>query len=344
MKKVVLIRLDKIGDLISTLPVDQASFLEGGDVHWVIAKGLGFIPENAEPKRKFIELDKVDVWPSFLKLLNFLKAEKPEVAVSFQAPWWVSLALLMAGVPVRAGVQSQWHSFLFLNKTLRQKRSEARQHEADYNADLLAYAFNLLEKRLIANNTNSGGYLSPVLHLKAPSSFDISKFGLKKNEYVIVHPGMAGSALNWPVSKYVDLISLLIKDQKVVLTGTAADEKWLSEIKSVYATHPQVVNLQSRVNSVELMSLISQAKAVVCPSTGVAHIAASLGTPVIAVYSPIRVQHPKRWAARGEHVEILLPDLSCPEHFHCQGESCKNFFCMNKISVQKVLDKVKELS
>ncbi len=336
MKKVVLIRLDKIGDLISTLAVDQAPFLTEADgpceVRWVVAKGLGFVPANSDPQRKFIELDKSEAWGSFLKLLKFLRFESPDVAVSFQAPWWVSLALLLSGVPTRAGVQSQWHSFLFLNKTLRQKRSEARQHEADYNADLLAHAFG------------QKSYPSPVLHLKSPIHLDLSTFSLEKNKFIIVHPGMAGSALNWPVNKYVDLISFLIKDQKVVLTGTAGDEKWLSEIKKTFAGNPQVVNLQSRLSSEELMSLISQAKAVVCPSTGVAHIAASLGTPVVGLYSPIGVQHPRRWAARGDHVEILVPDLDCPERFHCQGEACRNFFCMDKISVQSVLDKVRELT
>ncbi|WP_374032054.1 hypothetical protein [Bdellovibrio bacteriovorus] len=58
MKRILLIRLDKIGDLICSMPVDQVSFLEGWDKHWVIAKGLGFVPENADPQRKFLELKK----------------------------------------------------------------------------------------------------------------------------------------------------------------------------------------------------------------------------------------------------------------------------------------------
>jgi ADP-heptose:LPS heptosyltransferase len=344
MKKVVLIRLDKIGDLISTIPVDQAPFLSGSDITWVISKGLSFVPENADPKRKFIELDKNDPWPSFSKLVQFLRNEKPDVAVSFQAPWWVSLALLVAGVPVRAGVQSQWHSFLFLNKALRQKRSEARQHEADYNADLLAFAFDELDKRILSQRHTQGvQYLSPLLHMTAPEKIDLSRFGLQSHQYVIVHPGMAGSALNWPIAKYITLIAELIKDTKVVLTGTAADEKWLTEIKKTYVGNPQVINLQDQLNSKELLSVISEAKAVVCPSTGVAHIAAALGTPLVAMYSPIRVQHPRRWAARGNDVEILLPDSPCQAAFNCEGESCKYFFCMDKISVDSVLQKVKEI-
>lgn len=326
MKKLVLIRLDKIGDLISTLPVDQVSYLKDFEVTWVISKGLDFLPTYAEPPRKFIALDKNKAFESFKTLLGFLKKEKPEAAVSFQAPWWVSLALWLAGVPLRSGVRSQWHSFLFLNKSLRQKRSQAHQHEADYNADLLSFAFGASEK-------------APPLRLKSPGPIDLQRWGLEKKNFVIVHPGMAGSALNWPVEKYIELIQKLVLRHKVVLTGTAADEKWLGEIKTQMAGHPQVVNLQSQLTATELLSLIEAALGVVAPSTGVAHLAAALHTPVVTLFSPIRVQHPIRWAPRGPNVEILLPRVSCPAAFNCQGETCKDFFCMNQISVESVFEK-----
>src|SRR5690606_15877302 len=152
---------------------------------------------------------------SYRQLLDYLQKEKPDMAVSFQAPWWVSMALWKAGVKVRAGVRSQWHSFLFLNKSLRQKRSEARQHEADYNADLLAYAADELEKRLLDLNSVHGSYKSPLLKLKDPGQLDLSKWGLEKEKYIVVHPGMAGSALNWSQEKYVELIRNLTTDYRV---------------------------------------------------------------------------------------------------------------------------------
>lgn len=342
-KKVVLIRLDKIGDLISTLPTDQLSYLQNAEVRWVIAKGLGFIPSFADPVRKYIELDKEDSWNSFQKLLGFLREYQPDMAISFQAPWWVSLALWITRIPARAGVQSQWHSFLFLNHGLRQKRSEARQHEADYNCDLVAFAFGQLENRLIGNRTIHGGYLSPTLSLQDPQKLDLKKWNLEAKKFVVVHPGMAGSALNWTVKKYIDLISFLVKDHRVVLTGTAGDEKWLKDIKETYHQHPQVLNLQNELNPEELLSLLAQALVVIVPSTGVAHMASSLGTPVISMFSPVQVQHPRRWAPRGSEVEILLPDVKCPAQFQCLGESCKYFYCLDRISVEDVLSKVRAL-
>jgi len=306
-KKVLLIRLDKIGDLICTLCVDQVSFLKDCDVQWVISKGLGFVPDHAEPSRKYLELSK-DNWQESLRdLRRFLRNFQPDVAVSFQAPWWVSYALWAEQVPVRAGVQSQWHSFLFLNKGLRQRRSLATQHEADYNLDLLLHAFSI-EEEVTQEKT-------PILKLKAPVNFPLlEKYHLQPGHYVVVHPGMAGSALNWPIPRYIEFIEKAADTAQVVLTGTPADEPWLKDIKEFFKNHPRVLSLQSQLVPAELFTVLKNAKAVVVPSTGVAHMAASLGVPVLGIYSPVRVQHPRRWAARGDKVHIFVPSHQDPDH------------------------------
>ncbi|KHD89810.1 MAG: hypothetical protein OM95_01735 [Bdellovibrio sp. ArHS] len=328
MKKVLLIRLDKIGDLICTMCVDQVSFLKDRDVHWVISKGLGFVPDNADPHRKYLELAKDDWRTSLQSLRSFLKDFKPDVAVSFQAPWWVSYALWAENVPVRAGVQSQWHSFLFLNRGLRQRRSQAVQHESDYNLDLLLHAFGV-EEEITQEKT-------PELKLLAPlNPALLAKHNLTSGQYVVVHPGMAGSALNWPIAKYIEFISAAKKDSLVVLTGTPADEPWLKDIKEHFAGDARVLSLQNQLKATELFTVLKNAKAVVVPSTGVAHMAASLGAHVLGIYSPVRVQHPRRWAARGPHVRIFMP--------HSQDQDHVDPRCMDEISVEDLLKALSSL-
>lgn len=321
-KKVLLIRLDKIGDLICTMCVDQVSFLKDHDVHWAIAKGLAFVPEHASPKRSFLELDKNNWKESLKKLRQFLKEYRPDIAVSFQAPWWVSYALWAENISVRAGVKSQWHSFLFFNRGLRQKRSLATQHESEYNMDLLRHALGISAPTDV-----------PTLLLESQGDEEVlSKHHLTKNDYVVVHPGMAGSALNWPITSYIELITKILPIHPVVLTGTPADEPWLTEIKSHFKGQKNFINLQNELKPSGLFSVLKNAKAVVVPSTGVAHMAASLGTKVLGLYSPLRVQHPRRWAARGKDVTIF-----CPKERDRYGDVSK---LMNEISVDEVFNKL----
>lgn len=327
-KKVLLIRLDKIGDLICTLCVDQVSFLEDCDVQWVISQGLGFIPDNSDPQRNYLELSKTNWQESLHDLRRFLRDYKPDVAVSFQAPWWVSYALWAENIPVRAGVKSQWHSFLFLNKGLRQRRSQANQHEADYNMDLLLHAFSINEEILQEK--------TPTLKLVAPvNPHLLETHSLKPRQFVVVHPGMAGSALNWPITSYMDFIEQASANWHIVLTGTAADEPWLKDIKERFKNHPRVVCLQGLLKPTELFTVLKNARAVIVPSTGVAHMAASLGVPVLGLYSPLRVQHPRRWAARGNHVQIFVPTV--PDIDHVDPA------CMEKIKVADILTALSSL-
>lgn len=297
-KKIVLIRLDKIGDLICSLPVDQVIDTNEYDVTWLVQKGMGQVVDLGVRPRKYFELDKNDPKSSAKQLAKILKDIQPDIAISFQAPWWVSFELFKARIPVRSGVRSQWHSFLFLNQGLRQKRSLAVKHELDYNLDLVLKTLNLKHSREFL-----------FFEITQPTATEVlEKFHLKSKGYIVVHPGMMGSALNWKQSQYIDYIhQLLLRQKKIVITGTPSDEPYLTEIKKKYAGHADVLILQSKLNMKELIQVLAHAEFVVAPSTGVAHLAASVGTRVLAIFSPIRVHHPRRWSPRGSQVEVYLP-------------------------------------
>ncbi|MCX7977969.1 MAG: glycosyltransferase family 9 protein, partial [Bdellovibrionaceae bacterium] len=301
MKKAFLIRLDKIGDLVCTLPVDEHPSLQGWDVLWVIQKGIGFVAEASKPKRKYVELDKSNPASSSKDLRRLLQEYQPELAVSFQSPWWVNFALWRERVPIRAGVLSQWHSYLFLNKGLRQKRSLAEKHESEYNYELMSYALD------------STSDAAPVLKLQAPEE----ALPFLPESYVIVHPGMAGSARNIPQFRYLELIRSLAKTENVVITGTDSDLPFLNEIKNQALSLPRVFWLVGKLSPVQLLSALNKAKHIYSPSTGIAHLAASLDRPVTAWYSPIRVQSSRRWGPRGAKVQIIEPQVICPEAFRC---------------------------
>jgi heptosyltransferase I len=336
-KKLLLIRLDKIGDLICTLGVDQIPEVQKYDRLWVINKGLSFVTDHLKHSSehtpaRYLELEKSQPRIAFKKLLDLLKKEKPDVAISFQATWWVNFALFLSGVPIRAGVLSQWHSFLFLNKGLRQKRSLAVQHESEYNQELLCYALDLPSSPV------------PIVELKIQDpQNEIEKFLSSKNieplNYVVVHPGMAGSALNWPVQKYADYIIKLSHKYKVVLTGTAMDDPWIHPLLEILMASPEysklnIINLQSQITLKELLWILKNAKWVLAPSTGVTHLTAALGTPLKSIYSPIRVHLAKRWGPRGlGKIEILSPQVPCPEAFVCAGSNCPFYNCMDGVNI-----------
>lgn len=309
---IVLVRMDKIGDLVVSLPVDEHPVFGGQRVHWFISKGLSFITEQAAPKRHSTEFKRGFSIFEFFRMVNWLKRNNPQTAVLLHCPWWVSLAFWMAGVPERMGRKSQWHSWLFLNIPVKQKRSGSDRHESDYNFDLVEWGFY----RLGVRRTPNLSFLKRAyLRLLAPNPFGtLEARGLKSRGYRVVHPGMAGSALNWPQENFVELITAMAAELPVVITGTKMDQKYLQGIASV-RNLPNVKWLVDELKVFELLDLLSQAKSVIAPSTGVLHLAASLGTPVVGIYSPRKVEHPRRWGPKGLAATYLVPPVQEAELF-----------------------------
>lgn len=343
--KLLFIRLDKIGDLVCTLPCDEHPELAQTEKFWIIQKGNEFILENSLPERKFLSLDKSNPKESQEKLSTFLKENQFDAAFSFQSPWWVNWALFKAKIPHRFGVLSQWHSFLFLNQGLRQKRSQAEKHEADYNFEIVTMGLN----KLLGNNIESlTAAKTPVLRMQAPENSSLlSKWNLTPSFYFVVHPGMAGSALNWQQKQYIEFIQSYLQkfsDKDIVITGTPMDEEYLKDIKAYFSENKKVKVLQNQINTRELLTVLKNSCGILAPSTGVLHLAASMGVPCYGIYSPIKVQHPKRWSVRGEKINIFLPDsvsqnqkTDCPATFKCLKENCPKYDCMKDISPSKIL-------
>ncbi len=330
-KKVLLIRLDKIGDLICTLPVDQILDSEAYDITWVVQKGLGQLLDLSEKKIKYIELDQRIAQHSRSVFSKFLKSGQFDIAVSFQCPWWINFELFKHRIPRRIGVLSQWHSFLFLNQGLRQKRSQAIKHEFEYNLDLVLRI--------------TGPVQTPAENIvfrfqKPTSSATLDLYHLKN--YIVIHPGMMGSALNWSQDQYILEIQNQIEQNKtVVITGTTADEPYLTKIKEIYQNHPQVCWLQSKLSMKQLIEILYFSERVIAPSTGVVHLAASLGKNISAIYSPIQVHHPRRWGPRSissaQDIQVAMPQVKCPAQKSCLQDQCPHFNCMDKVKLNSIV-------
>lgn len=322
MKKTLLVRMDRLGDLVLTLPIEN-SFEELKNSHWWIPEGLGFVAKSARPEPSFEEVSKDFSFKNFFSLLKTLKKEKYDQALIFYAPAWVYFLIFLARIPVRAGRFSQWYSFALLNRGLRQKRSLSEKNELHYNFELARETLNLQPHP---------GAPKP-LSLQPSSSQDetLTQHHLSDKNYVVIHPGMGGSALNWPTENYKALVKkLLDSGQKVAVTGTKGDRAYTEPLKDL-ANQNGMHWLVEKLSGTELMDVLAAAKWVLAPSTGVVHLAASLGTQIYGIYSPVRAQSAVRWGPQGPRVQVLTLNVNCPAQLECLKESCPHHPCMGLV-------------
>jgi ADP-heptose:LPS heptosyltransferase len=86
----------------------------------------------------------------------------------------------------------------------------------------------------------------------------------------------------------------------------------------------------------ELTAALSLQDALTVSSTGPMHIAAALGTAVVALFSSHRVQVPQKWAPLGRRVTILQAPLREGESPDLPAEQGARH--MQRITVEQVLD------
>jgi heptosyltransferase I len=296
---------------------------------WWISRGLGFIADHAMPPRQVREMRSKIGLSEFRQLLRETKARQYKAAVVLHAPWWVNILLWLARIPKRVGVKSQWHSFLFLNHGIRQKRSLSEMSELDYNLRVVEEGFELNPESLDRHG----------MKLAIDSDWQndtLKRYNLTREKYSVVHPGMSGSARNWPTELYGEWIKKASKSSKVVITGTASDNAILDALRALVGDNSDVIWLDAKLSGPQLLHILHAAKQVLAPSTGIAHLAAALGRSVIGLYSPMKVQHPTRWRPLGPSVKTLTPAVECPAKTNCLGANCAHFDCMKLITIAQV--------
>jgi heptosyltransferase-3 len=97
--------------------------------------------------------------------------------------------------------------------------------------------------------------------------------------------------------------------------------------------HPNVTDLTGKLNLEELTSFIGQVDGLLACSTGVLHLAASLGVYTLGLYSPMRPIHPGRWMPVGRKATYLALKKDC--NLCRKSTTCA---CIESISVEEVRD------
>lgn len=313
------VRDDRMGDFILTLPAIAAL-------------------QEAYPKARLTVAVSSAVYPlavrllpgknvfshsgSFFKFLLFLKSEKFELVVFFRPRLGTALAAFLTGIPKRLGTGYRGYSFLF-NLKHYEHRNPAEKQEAEYSLGLLKKLD--IDKPLRFETT--GIDTKEAEETAKKLGLDFSK------NWIAIHPGSGGSSPNWPKKNYVELAKKLSEAGFSILwTGAAF------ELKDINGPG---ISLAGKTEIWDLACLYSRAKLVIAPSTGPLHLASLVGTPVIGIYSPVRVNSPRRWGPLGPKTKTLVPP---GEECNCKARECRRGNCMELLEVETAFQAALESS
>ncbi|MBS1651232.1 MAG: glycosyltransferase family 9 protein [Bacteroidetes bacterium] len=214
----------------------------------------------------------------------------------------IAKAAKKAKINLRIGTRNRLFHLFTCNQLVKLSRKNSNFHEAVLNQFLL--------KPL---------NIEPLFNIKSISEFygfsnipqlseNFKSLILKNKTTVVIHPKSKGSAREWGIENFKNLISKLPSNQYAIyVTGTKEDENFLSDLLQ----QNNVINLCGKMNLTELIAFIAQADVLIAASTGPLHIAAALGKRAIGIYAPMRPIFPTRWAPIGEKAGYIVLNKQC---------------------------------
>ncbi len=298
-KHFVLSRTDSIGDVVLTLPLAGILKQHFPDCH-ITFLGMQYTKAIVSCSQ-YID-DFVD-WHELSKLseneqIDRLRKLRIDVFIHVFPKKEIARLAKKAGIPQRIGTTNRLYHWFTCNKLVRFSRKKSDLHEAQLNIKLLK---PLGIQTHYSLDELAGFYgLSPQGKLP----HEIQQLIDSEKINVVLHPKSKGSAREWGLDNFEQLITLLPQDKfNVFVSGTEAEGVLFRD--QLIRHNPFVHDISGKLSLDELIVFISKIDALIACSTGPLHIAAALGKTAVGIYPVQRPMHPGRWAPVGKNVYVF---------------------------------------
>lgn len=323
MKRILLIKLRYIGDVILSTPLlpplhkkfPQASltFLVNPGTEEVL---LG------NPHVEDILVVSRDGWGSHMEFLRNLRRARFDGVVDLTDGDRSAFLTYWTGARVRLGFnrENRWRGKLY---TRVLPSSYGTMHMVDYHAQ----ALSALDIHDPVGDPEL--YVRPEDHDLAAQLLASLRTG--HAPLVLLHPSARYAIKSWPPERFAALADRLAEQGAIVALIGHQQELALGR-HILGLSHYPPRNLMGQTSLLQLASLMKRGALFVGNDGGPMHLAAAAGCPVLGLFGPT---DPKVWGPRGKNVSVIYKGLDCRECFYpgCfRGEEG----CMRQISVSEV--------
>lgn len=283
--KIVVVRLSALGDVCHAMSVVTAiqKRYPNAKITWITGK-LEADLVAMMPGIRIIQYQKTSGIKGMLDIRKQLIQEKFDVLLHMQWSSRASLLTRMIKANVRIGFaksHSREKQHWFVNTLAPEPRGR-----------------HVLDTLMTMAEAIDVPHTTPNWQLDVPERQTV----LPKS-YVIVNPCGSKVSKNWTLEGYRHVIEYLISQgENVVLTGgpTAEEVDFVNAIAADF----RLDNLVGKTSISELTAVIQDAKLVISPDTGPAHIATVVGTPMIGLYALSNPQRTGPYFAQSQVVSV----------------------------------------
>ncbi|MFY9401830.1 MAG: glycosyltransferase family 9 protein [Candidatus Omnitrophota bacterium] len=315
INKILVIRLDRIGDIVLSTPAIRAlrRLFPKATIHFMATRYTKDILFGN---------------PNINQVLIYEEGFYPQVydaAIALHPGILQNYLVFASGARIRIGFSGFGGSF-FLTHIIPDPRREPICHEVEVALKAVKeLGCSQDEQSLeIFKNVDSENFVQHYLQ----------GLGISEGDFIaVIHPGSRQEYLRWDKEKFAHIALRLMRDKKarVIIIGSSKEENLVKGVAFLMEDKPFCC---TGLSLGQLISLLSRAKLFVGNSTGPMHIAAALNIPVVAIFGPKHQNDSYlRWGPWSKNSVVVRKEQNCKD---CLPSQCFGFKCIKSISEEEV--------
>lgn len=286
-QRFLVIRLSSMGDIVHALPAVAAlgeTFPEA-EIHWAVETRHASLLDGNPFVHQVLTLDTLG-WRRRLTSLQTLKAVARavgvlrefefDIAIDFQGLYKSAVIAWLSRSRERLGFAKNWlrepAAGIFYTERVA---PQGRAHVIERNLALV--------ERLGARAER---WQFPLPHTDRDESYVEGQLaGLGARQFIVINPGGGWKSKCWAPDRYAELIRRLEPEfpGEILLTGSPEEEGLIQGIIQSAGTR-RAKYLPTTI--IQFIALVRRAKLFLGGDTGPLHLAAAVGTALVAIYGP----------------------------------------------------------
>lgn len=337
-KKILLIRLSALGDVIFNIPLANLLKKNGATLHWLVSE-KGFDIINNNPCTDKVILAPVEKWKKeknkfkniveYFKIIKLIRKEKYDIALDTQLILKSLIWTIFSGAKRRIVSKSAREgAILGGNEIIEPLFNDFKLH-AVYNYYKFAKYLGLDTQEVkVTLGQNDNATIVKVDELL--KDCDKNKLNLT------IAPATTWADKHWDKDNFKELVSKIDKNKyNLIFTGTKKDVELIN-----YITDGNFINLAGKTNLKELIELFKKTDILISLDSGSTHLAWATNKPkIISIFCSTPKE---RYAPLGEGHIALSGQLPCQP---CHKKRCpqKTNACTKLPTVDEVLNALSQV-
>lgn len=344
VKKILIIKLDHIGDVITSLPTVYAIRKKFPDAEITVLAGEWSkdILNNNRCINNFIiynsnrfcrNKDKKGLIARIKYLENVFK--KRYDLIAGMRDDWLTLIFSIIYFPKYRVDRSSIRIELKFRKVIRsvfgKRKNEEEINEVETNL--------LIAEELGCERIFERPFVFFSIDEREWAKEFLSRYGLDNKKFVIISPGAEWEFRRWDPKKFALLGDRIKKELGLNILITGSNNEVDTSLNVEMRMKEENINITGETSVRQILALMERAELCIANDSGIVHIASGLNVPVVALFGP---QDPKRFGPWSDVYKVYHKKVDC---FPCNQKKCKRKDnpCINLIEVDEVFLGVKEI-